>query len=152
MQHNHFFATTLIGLCILASIGCGNTDNRYTKVEGTITYKGTPVDGATVTFLPVDESGESASGKTDAGGKFSLTSVQAIEGGRGVLPGEYRVIVSKRESPPSMPEGAVSSSSAPPAPRAKELLPEKYMQPGTSDLQATVNSGKNNPFDFELTD
>ena len=152
MQHNQFFTIAFIGLFILVSIGCGNTDNRYAKVEGTISYKGGLVDGATVTFLPVAEGGEPASGKTDVNGRFSLTSAQAIEGGRGVLPGEYLVTVSKREPPPPIPEGAVSSSSAPPAPRAKELLPAKYLQPGTSDLRATVNPGKNDPFNFELAD
>jgi len=152
MQHKYFFTTMIVGLFVLVSAGCSNTDSRYVKVEGTIAYKGELIDGATVTFLPVAEGGEPASGKTDTSGRFSLTSVRAIEGGRGVLPGEYHVTVSKREPPPPMPEGAVSSSSAPPAPRAKELLPTKYLQPGTSDLRATVNQGRNDPFNFELTD
>jgi hypothetical protein len=167
MKHNSFLMAIVAGLFVFVTAGCGgNPDSKYAKVEGTITYKQQPVDGANVSFLPVDANGESAAGKTDASGKFSLTSSQAVKGGQGLLPGEYRVLVSKSVTPVDPDEEAFSqgkitydelqtrksAKSQIPSPSAKDLLPEKYKQPGKTDLTATVEKGKVSTFNFDLTD
>jgi len=167
MQHSKIFATALTALLVLVLTGCKNPDAKYTKVEGTITYKGEPVSGATVQFQSVIPEGESATGITDANGKYTLSSTQAKEGGRGALPGDYSVIVRKIEPSPPDPDqeayekneidynelqarlarrgpGATSSV-------RKSLVPEKYKDAKTP-LKATVKPGKNDPFDYTLED
>ena len=143
MKQRQFLAVALTCSVFLVSIGCSNPDSKYAKVTGTITYKQQPVEGANVTFLPVDSGGEPASGRTDASGTFSLTSSQAVGGGRGVLPGEYLVIVSKR-LPPKDPDD--------PNEPAVELFPAKYSDPGTTDLRVTITRGSTNTPSFDLTD
>ena len=85
----------LVGLCVC--VGCGRdaaTIKGLVKVTGTVTYQSKPVDGATVTFSPVS-GGRAAGGRTDAGGKFQLTTLNA---GDGAPPGKYKVAVSKTEN------------------------------------------------------
>jgi hypothetical protein len=160
---NIFLTTVVAGLFVLALAGC-NPDRRYTKVSGTITYNGQVVEGASVSFLPAGPDGEPASGRTDASGRYTLTSVYAVSGGTGVLPGEYTVLVVKSEMPPDpyvelYNQGRITSEELERRQSARlvglrpiELLPEKYMHPGTTGLRATVERGKDNTFDFDLTD
>jgi len=165
MKQNNFFATAFAALLLFPLSGCSNTDSRYSKVEGTVTYNGVAVEGATVSFQPVTSEGESASGRTDANGRFTLTSASAQDGGRGALPGEYRVAIEKREvrSDPdqeAFDRGEITYDdlqerqernrgvSTPP----RDLLPVKYKTASGSGLTATVTPGRNSPFNFELTD
>jgi len=132
-------------------------------------YNGQPVEGATVNFQTISPEGESASGITDAGGKFTLTSVNALNGGRGALPGNYNVAITKRDQPPPDPDQAaydrgeidynelqnrlMRKGPGARGPSSKSLLPLKYSNPdGASGLTATVKQGKNEPFGFELVD
>jgi hypothetical protein len=166
MQHKNLFAIAFAGSFVFALVGCSTPDSKYTKIEGTITHKGEPIEGASVTFISLDSSGESASGTTNASGQYTVTSTGAVSGGIGVLPGEYQVIVSKRQFGPPDPdevaynEGRIdydeytkrmnnkdSSRVTPP----KELF-KKYAAQTTTDLKATVTTGKNDPFNFDLTD
>ena len=168
MQRFSRFFVSLLGFFVLVLVGCSNSDSRYTKVEGTVTYNQQPMEGANVTFLPVSagENNEPAAGRTDAGGKFSLTSSKAVKGGSGILPGEYVVLVSKVVLPPdpdgeAFEQGTITyeelldrrvKTAASREAAAKNVLPEKYSQRDKTDLKATVVSGKNSPFTFDLTD
>jgi len=170
VQHKLFFTIALVGLLMFAPIGCSNPDAKYTKVEGTITYKGQPVDGATVTFRPVDSTGEVAGGKTDASGKFTLSSSAATKEGTGALPGEYVVLVMKREAQfdpnaearqrdeDAYARGEITNEQLDARNRTRpalgpiSVLPEKYNDPRAAVLKATVKQGKNDPFAFDLVD
>jgi len=167
MQHKTFFAMSLIVVLFLT--GCKNPDSKYVKVEGTITYNGEAVEGATVVFMAVDPGNESGTGTTDAGGKYTLTSAGATSGGTGVQPGEYTVTVKKTlETRTPDPDEVLHEKgeitydelqarmsrkglSGGTKVERKELLPAKYGQP-SSGLKASVVKGKNPPFDFPLTD
>jgi hypothetical protein len=166
MQYKIVFATIIVGISAFVFTGCSQDGKNYTKVEGAITYKGQPVEGATVTFQPLTE-GEGATGATNSSGQFSLASPQQIIKGKvGMLPGEYRVLVSKVVAPPDAPgeafaRGDISREeyerlqsqqrSSQPV-EFKNELPEKYNSASTTNLKATVVEGKTNTHDFELTD
>jgi hypothetical protein len=144
-----------VGLLILwpASMGCGDAgvDGRpqLYPASGVVTYKGQPVAGATVTFFPTMDALPSASAKTDSSGKYVL---QTFEADDGVVPGTHKVSIMKwhiEAYEGSGDENEVSSKAAPPP---KALLPQKYSIPTKSGLQATVEDGKPNQFDFELVD
>ena len=121
---------------------------------GIVRQKGAPVADATVTFSPAGQSsGKAASGKTDASGKFTLTTLKA---GDGALPGDYEVIVSKMEtSGKAMTDEEAREyynkfQKPPPAPQSKSALPEKYSTAATSGLKATVKKGDKNEFTFDV--
>ena len=166
MKHNQFFALTLLSLFCLGLVGCSDADARFARVEGTVTYNGNPVVGASVRFQSVDSDGESAVGTTDANGRFTLTSITAADGGRGALPGQYRVVITLLEpAPPCRHEAAyqageidystfqqrLEASRGEVTPPRRSLIPERYSRGSTSTLEATVVQGRNAPFNFDLT-
>lgn len=128
-------------------------------VSGTVTLGGQPVEGATVTFLPVDtKAGMPAVGKSDAAGEYTLTT----QSSSGALVGDYTVKIDKfKEEAAASGGGAYSDdaytkaqeaggSGPPPEQKGPEnLLPAKYADPGTSGLKATVSAGSNT-IDFPL--
>jgi hypothetical protein len=146
----------LMGALILAGCGGPATDpNRpeTAPVTGTVTYNGSPVEGATVTFATSSREGRGAVGRTDQAGKFTLMTFAP---GDGAIPGTYQVTISKTTT-----EGGVTEEEAneylargetPPAPTVKHELPEKYSSPQASGLTAEVKPGEENDFTFDLTD
>lgn len=77
---------------IFTTVGCGK--GTLIKVQGVVTLDGEPLAGATVSFMPVGE-GRPASGRTDADGRFRLTTSRTDDG---ALPGEYKVVVVVEEA------------------------------------------------------
>ena len=133
--------------------GCRGTPAATGKpVKGAVTYNGSPVSGATVSF--VSASGASGFGMTNEQGQFTLRTAH----GEGVPPGTYQVTIAKAETPAV--ENSVSDqdpSYVPPDPDAmppapKDLLPIKYKTTATSGLTATVTDSGPNEFTFPLTD
>jgi hypothetical protein len=93
------------------------------QVTGTVKLDDKPLNDAEVTFTPTGSTkGFGAMGKTDASGKYNL---KTPHGHDGVLPGEYKVSVSKQT------EGS---------PR-KQLVPANFSSPGTTTLKLTVPPG-----------
>ena len=87
-----FFSASVV----LVMSGCGGgagPDERPARVavSGTVLLEGKAVEGATVTFRSVSK-GPGAIGKTDATGRFVLST---YESGDGAVPGKYNVGVSK---------------------------------------------------------
>lgn len=134
-------------------IGCGSSTSvdGVVPTSGTVTYQGTPVEGASVTFSP-EMSGRACSGLTDESGRFEMTTLQP---GDGAMPGKYTVLISKTEV-----VGVLSDEEALAAMQAgkertvshKDLLPVKYKSAASSDLSAEVAAGGNNEFEFDLAD
>ena len=124
-------------------------------VTGKVTYRGNPVEGASVTFMSTMKS---AFARTDAEGKFKLSSAD----GEKVAIGEYRVAIFKKETPPVaetssdpdvIPDDYVSPDpNAPPPPDPKDLLPVRYADAAKSGLTASVTADGKNDFEFPLTD
>jgi HEAT repeat protein len=69
--------------------GCRG-QGKPVKVEGSLTLDGKPFSGATITFVPAEGSGRSASGLSEQDGSFRLTTFKPDDG---ALPGEYKITV-----------------------------------------------------------
>ena len=144
----------LAGLVVAAGCKGSATDRPPTEeVSGTVTLGGDPVEGAIVTFVPAVKDGESAVGMTDASGKYTLTTWEA---GDGALAGDYAVKIVKFEAAAADQTGVVADEEGAYLPtdpndtgQQTNLLPEKYSNPGTSGLTATVAAGPNT-IDFSL--
>jgi hypothetical protein len=137
----------LIGLALLVGCNSGSVSGTV-PVSGKVTYKGAPVEGAIITFVPEGE-GRAATATTGAGGVFSLTTVDAS----GALPGKYKVTVDKVEygaaGSPSMEEAARGN---PAEGKANRVLPAKYADAASTPLAVEVPSGGKKDIDLPLVD
>ena len=163
MKYQYFYPVALVCMLSICVIGCNNENARFSHVTGVVTLNGEPVSGATIRFTTESEEGESATGITDASGRYTLTSSSATDGGRGALPGEYRVSISKLDVPPNPDQEAYDRGEISydelqvrlernrgAGGSARELMPARTAVPRTTDLRATVVSGRNT-FNFDLT-
>jgi hypothetical protein len=126
-------------------LGCGEPGRVPTaEVTGTVTYNGSPAQGAAVTFFP--EQGRPASGVTDAQGKFSLSTFAS---GDGAVLGKHTVTIAEAASaePPPMPGMPGAEDYKPPESR----FPAKYADQSTTPFSKTVEKGENE-FTFDMTD
>lgn len=144
-----------VGLTVLAVVlGCSGSDRNRPQTAnagGRVTLSGQPVADATVTFSP-EGPGRAASGKTDAEGKFTLSTTNTIEG---VVPGTYGVAISKQRTEGGMSEAESQAyyektGKPPPPPTVIDELPEKYKSPASSLLRANVTAEGPNEFTFDL--
>jgi hypothetical protein len=127
-----------------AFIGCSSSDkrNRFVEyVEGIVTMDGTPLDNASIQFIPKTEGkGESAGGYTNANGKYTLSSLNGNPG-KGALAGEYIVLISKTISVP-ISRAKYEEGEAPPE-ELKQLVPAVYQNRNKPFFEVTVVKGKN---------
>ena len=137
----------LVAAGVLFAAGCGN---GTTDVAGKVTYKGKPVVYGTVVLVGSD--GIPKSGAIQPDGSYRVS---------GVAVGAAKVTVSSPRppgsGPPAKKQGRDADDDKPPAdatPAPPEViqnwvaLPEKYADPGKSDLTATVKAGE--PLDIDL--
>src|SRR5581483_10787559 len=118
-------------LLMVLTTGCsggGPPDRRPTKkVTVLVSYKGAPLQGATVTFLPqgADVKDCAAFGKTDAQGRAKMKTY--VEGDGAVL-GTHKVLLDKSESVGGQSVDVDSPQYDPYAPAAKVKyhIPQKY--------------------------
>lgn len=142
--------SVLCGLAVLAA-GCGGAERpALYEARGTVTYQGKPVPDATVTVLPSE--GPLALGRTDARGKFTLST-----GGRpGAVAGPAKVSVTaveRRELSEAAKQEYQRTGTLPPTTSAESRIPTRYNQTAGSGLTITISEdiAKNN-FPLELTD
>lgn len=126
---------------------------------------GIPVPFASVSFVPV-KGGRGARAITDEEGVYHLTTYDEDPGG-GAAVGEHKVGIMKvagdgaltpaqeqaaQADPLSLSEiGAEGGDpSKAPAPKIEYLIPEKYINPDTSGLTATVPPEGSTTLDFDL--
>jgi hypothetical protein len=131
MRRHRFIATSLV---FLGLAGCGDGLKRV-PVRGKITADGRPLDHAVVQFIPTGSTrGEGGIGVSDDDGNFSLTGSRA--GARGVVPGEYKVRVSRligRDGSALPPEAKQAEH-----PGARESVPPPYTSLEGTPLTVTV--------------
>jgi hypothetical protein len=74
-------------------VACGGCGRGTVDFQAKVTLDGEPLEGAAVTLIGTGEArSRAATGISDAGGNVDFTT---FEPGDGVLPGEYKVLVSK---------------------------------------------------------
>lgn len=148
-------------LCVFAT-GCGGGLGTV-PAGGTVTVDGKAAEGVQVVFTPDSADGMAATGVTDATGAFVLTT--AVNGD-GVIPGSYKVAISKyEETSQDIPEGQEGASAeeidmdamykalenAKPV-KSKRVVAAKYGNGATSGLTATVeDKEEGNSFTFEVS-
>lgn len=129
-----FFSASL---CLFIT-GCGPSGPAIATVEGTVKMDGKPLADASVVFIP--ENGRPAGAWTDANGHYVLNFGS---GRKGALPGKHRVRISTYR------EGGGEDADGKPMKSAPETVPSKYNQ--QTELTFTVEDGKNNVADFEVS-
>lgn len=149
---SRFLSVIVCGILVcFFQAGCGGkTGPRFYKITGTISYKGKPVSGASISFIPQDKSARPARGTTDEKGQYRLTT---LDPGDGVVAGKHSVAIALRapyDGPkPAHVGGAYDEELQD---LGKPLIPEKYFSPLTSQLMAEVTDGGKLVVDFELKD
>ncbi len=99
-MHKKFVALFCVGVMITIA-GCGASNPETTEVTGTVTYDGEPLEGATITLVPEagSQGARTASGKSDASGNFTITTMFPDgETKDGAVGGSYSVLVMKAEA------------------------------------------------------
>jgi len=135
----------LCGLFALA--GCGSKDEAagFVPVSGNITVNGNPTGNVLLTFVPQgDTKGNGGSGTTDSTGRYEVTTPQ---GQKGLLPGKYKVVASRRLNP----DGSPPDPNTPPIEsNARETLPAKYSDENKTELTLNIAAGDKRSFDFAV--
>lgn len=151
----HIIVTLLFLMGFVLSTGCNKGGlPGLVRCEGTVSWKGEPVEEAFVAFSPKDNSdGRSASGTTDAQGRFKVSTLNNNDG---ILPGEYFVTISKSTT---TREGGLESSDNPDENRGRivqetvtetHFIPQAYADRKTSGLSAVISSKGEKNLTFEL--
>jgi hypothetical protein len=128
--------TALLAAVVAATLaGCGKGHGDGVALypaEGQVLWQGKPLAGALVVFCPQTPSKEkhhvSPKARTDANGKFRLTTFAA---GDGAAEGEYAVVVTCN------PVVQAGDGWAP----GPNILPPKYANLKTTNLRATIAKG-----------
>ena len=125
-------------LLLVTLPACGPRGPHMVPVSGTVTMDGKPVAEAAVMFIP-QFPGRPGVGRTDAAGKFQLTTVKANDG---VLAGKYKVTVTLQKVTGFVADkDGLSGGVAPEGIREEWIVPQRYSNPETSGLTAEVREG-----------
>jgi hypothetical protein len=142
------------GTAVLLSLtaGCGPSLPEGAKptkpVTVTVTYKGAPLEGATITFINAEAP---AYGRTDASG---VAKMKTYVEGDGAIFGSHKVTINKSETTGGDQAPLESPEYNPDAPSARitNLIPVKYSSPATSGLTFEVSDSSPAEVKFDLTD
>ena len=165
MRHSFitFFCVISLGLAVASTIsGCGYRRAPQVKTSGTVTLDGSPVEGASLMFIP--DSGRPASAVTNTNGEFFVSSY----GGNDGLPsGNYRVVATQfvlkeryQKQYDKLRERAQAEAEPGEEPEDVEpefgdsayenKLPIKYEELDTTDLNITITE-QQDPLVISLT-
>ena len=158
-MHNlstRFSKRILGGMAVLLLLtGCGSHPATG-RVSGVVTYEGEPLPHADIRFIPDPIGPRGAIAKTDQAGRYEL--MYSLDRA-GIIPGNYRVVISTRGGPPTeTPSAEPMGTSANPyetelpgmtAGAGTEVLPMRYASSRETVLSAEVVEGANT-LDFHL--
>ena len=130
----------IAGLLLIA--GCGRAD--VGSVAGQVTLDGRPLSGAVIVFENA-ERGVSVNAELADDGSYAVRTFDT----RGLPPGEYAVAV--RPGGVAGTDAPLVGEETPQDASFSQAVPARYRNTQTSGLRATVEAGRNPPFDFQLT-
>lgn len=131
--------TIAMALGLLAGCGRDSSQMETVAVSGVVTFKGQPLSGATLFFVP--DKGPRAQAESDKDGKFRVMTYRP---GDGAVPGDFKITVAKY-----VPDPATANTHTP---GSINEVPEKYNNPTSSGLTAKVEKGKKYDLKFDLVD
>ena len=139
-----------LAVCLPGCSSDSEDAGKYASVSGRVTYQQKPLEGATVTFVPVDMSANAqpATGITDDNGAYVLLRQGATYGAR---VGNNLVVVEKR-GPPKPIDPRQSGDPVDTESPGDPLVPKKYLSASTTDLKFEVNVGGHTDANFDLVD
>lgn len=132
-----FFGMVLVAAIAFSGCGPGVQNGNLVPVVGTVTLDGQPLAGASVTFVGAGSTpGLGGVGISDDSGKFEISHFRA---GKGLDPGEYKVVVSKLvlSNGQPIPAGTVSVAEL----STRDLVPRRYSDFNNATLSVTVTPG-----------
>jgi hypothetical protein len=151
LNPRRFFLILMTSMSLLATVGCSSNNGQRPKVVragGVVHFNGQPLADAHVTFTNTTDK-VSAYARTDANGKFTLTT---FEQGDGAVPGLQQISVSKVEmighADPTVDRTTTTEKVA--DPQRRWLIPEHYGSPTTSGLTAEIAESGNKEIVLEL--
>jgi hypothetical protein len=136
------------GVVALAVVGCGKAGPQVQYVEGVVLLDGAPVADATVVFVPEAVDGLVATGRSNAEGRFTLTSVRGGKPNGGALVGDYAVTFSKADYD-LKGTGKTRDDDMDGVPLI-HFIPQQYGDAEKSGLKVTVKKGQNVGPDFRF--
>jgi hypothetical protein len=128
-------------------LGCGNSEPPVVPVNGIVTLKDKPLEGAVVRFFPHGNTpGHGGEGVTGAHGKFEITAARTKS--KGLPIGTYKIVITCLRRP----DGSIPASGVPDIESdAREVVPEPYSSRRDTPLIATVDAdGKTHDFHLPL--
>src|SRR5262245_47033662 len=130
-------ALLLSFLLVAALLGCGPGNPLGRKaLSGTVTLDGSPLDGGTIEFHPL-EGGVQSGGLIHAG-RYSIGA------DKGATPGKYRVQIADSYESPPLPPGHMPGDDPPPA--FKSRVPPEW----NSKSKQEIEIKKEGPFRFNF--
>lgn len=148
MRRQLFVRSGLLLFAVLILPACGGKSGGLTgptgTVTGKVTMKGQPVANANIVFYGTR--GDTAVGTLGADGTYSLR----YQAGFSVPVGDYRVAITKGPAPDAPVPNPEDIMAKPPVAAVDKSIPDKYRDPGTSNLIAVVKEGSNSGVDFDL--
>jgi len=122
-------------ICVALAIGCGKVDPRV-AVSGSVTLDGKAISGGIINFQPEAGSKSGSAGAGLENGSFKIPAE------KGLLPGEYRVVIQAFEETDRMIEDLQLG-------KIRETVMIRFQEEKT--LRATVSKEGENRFDFPIT-
>jgi hypothetical protein len=138
LRSRHLFLLSTLAAALFVLTGCSG---GRPAIEGTVTLNNEPVDGGTITLVPVgkDHQNRTPVSIPIVGGKFALLA------GKGPKVGEYRVeIVWKKKTGKKVP---VPGDPGNEMDETVEAIPPKY---NTESMEKVEVKSSGNSFNFPL--
>jgi len=142
---------SLLAMMVLSLAGCnsGPAGPTLVPVEGVVTLDDKPLSGAVLLFQPQgNTAGQGGTARTDAAGKFALTSFDLKD--KGAAAGTYRVTISKKVKPDGS-DFQPSPDEDPMLAAYKEVLPPQYTDDAQTTLSADVPAEGAKNLEFKLS-
>jgi hypothetical protein len=137
------FQILALGLLVAIVVGCGPSGPKTHSVTGKVTIDGEPAANVRITFQPVDEANQAASGTVESDGSYTLYT--GVSGTPGAMAGKYKVVL----TPDMGADTSYMDSGGTAPPDTSGEVPEEYRDPTTTPKEVEVTAGQNS-IDIEI--